>query len=46
MTEKDQRKMLCESNVGTGASDIITLLEQMVWGLNQFYNCMTMSLSQ
>jgi hypothetical protein len=36
MTEKDQRKMLRESIVGTGASDIMTLSEQMVLGLNQF----------
>ncbi len=38
MTEKDQRKMLRESIVGTGASDIMTLSEQMVLGLNQFYH--------
>jgi hypothetical protein len=36
MTEKDQRKMLRESIVGTGASDIMTLPEQMILGLNQF----------
>ena len=36
MTEKDQRKMLRESIVGTSASDIMTLPEQMVLGLNQF----------
>ena len=37
MTEKDQRQMLRESIIGvTGASDIMTLPEQMVLGLNQF----------
>ena len=37
MTEKDQRRMLRESIIrATGASDIMTLPEQMVLGLNQF----------
>ncbi len=36
MTEKDQKMMLRESIVETGASDIMTLPEQMILGLNQF----------
>jgi hypothetical protein len=46
MTEKGQRKMLRISIVGTCTSDIMTLPEQMVLGLNQFLICMTMSLLQ
>ena len=36
LTDKDQRKALRESITGSGASNIVTLPEQMVLGINQF----------
>jgi hypothetical protein len=39
MTLKEQRQMLNESIIGvTGATDVMTLPQQMVLGLNQFYH--------